>query len=70
MSETSALVRMANQIARNYSYLSEADAAAAVATHLERFWTPDMRSEFVGGSPDDLDPVASTARGLLAGRTR
>jgi len=40
-----ALVRMSNQIAANYRYLSEPDVEAAVATHLRSFWAPSMRAE-------------------------
>ena len=38
-----ALVRMANQIARQWSADSTADAVAATAKHLETFWEHDMR---------------------------
>jgi threonine synthase len=37
MSDTGTLVRMANQIARNYGYLAEPEAAKAVASHLKKF---------------------------------
>jgi len=40
------LARMANQIAANLRYgPNEAQAAAGVADHLLRFWTPAMRAE-------------------------
>ena len=38
-----ALVRMANQIARQWGADSSADAVAAVTNHLEKFWEHDMR---------------------------
>ena len=38
-----ALVRMANQIARQWSADSTADAVASTAKHLETFWEHDMR---------------------------
>ncbi|MFL6181567.1 MAG: formate dehydrogenase subunit delta [Actinomycetes bacterium] len=41
------LVRMANQIAANQSYLPPDQASAAVAAHISSFWTPGMRRELV-----------------------
>ncbi len=38
-----ALVRMANQIARQWAADSSVDAVSAVATHIEKFWEHDMR---------------------------
>jgi len=38
-----ALVRMANQIARQWAADPNADAVAVTAAHLERFWEHDMR---------------------------
>jgi formate dehydrogenase subunit delta len=67
MSDTGTLVRMANQIARNYGYLAEPEAAKAVASHLKKFWTPDMCAEFLTGGRDGLDPAARGAADLLAG---
>lgn len=64
--ELAVLVRMANQIAANYGYLTGDAAARAVASHLQKFWTPDMRERFLAGSADGLDPVAADARDLLA----
>ena len=44
------LIRMANQISLNYSYLVGADHALAVANHLKRFWTPAMREQFLASA--------------------
>jgi formate dehydrogenase subunit delta len=65
------LVMMANQIAANNEYLSADDAARRVATHLNQFWTPEMRRELeqlassstdeVGSSEDPLNPVVRAA---------
>lgn len=68
MSDSGAtLVRMANQIARNYSYLAGDEQAKAVAAHLKRFWTPDMRNEFLAGAAAaDLDDAVAAALPLLA----
>lgn len=42
------LVRMTNQIAANFDTGADKDkAAAAVADHLRRFWTPAMKREIV-----------------------
>jgi hypothetical protein len=38
-----ALVRMANQIARQWAADSSADAVSATVYHLENFWEHDMR---------------------------
>ena len=40
-----ALVRMANQIARQWAADPTADPVGAVATHLDLFWEPDMRAD-------------------------
>ncbi len=40
-----ALVRMANQIARQWAADSSADAVSAIATHIEKFWEHDMRAD-------------------------
>jgi formate dehydrogenase subunit delta len=39
------LVRMANQIADNFSYGDRTKAVAGVADHLMRFWTMDMKRD-------------------------
>lgn len=41
----SALVRMANQIARQFAADSSTDPVAATARHLERFWEIEMRGD-------------------------
>ena len=53
-----ALVRMANQVAANNEAEGLDPAAAAVATHLDQFWTPGMKA--------DLVDHASTGAGDLA----
>lgn len=42
------LVRMANQIADNFSYGDRNKAVAGVADHLMRFWTMDMKRDITG----------------------
>ncbi|MGD9962056.1 formate dehydrogenase subunit delta [Nocardioides sp.] len=63
-----AVVRMANDIARQFAHLPEPDAAAAVAAHLEMFWEPRMRRELqaeVEREPDQLAHVVVTAVSLV-----
>jgi formate dehydrogenase subunit delta len=60
------LDRMARQIAANFSYLGAEEAASQLASHLERFWTPAMRSELLAASPAELsDPIVRAAADLL-----
>ena len=37
--------RMSGQIAQAFAYLAEAEAAAAVANHINRFWSRSMRRD-------------------------
>ena len=53
-----ALVRMANQIARQMAADPNADAVAATATHLGKFWEPDMRADLAAA----IDGGTVTAR--------
>jgi len=58
-----ALVRMANQIAKNFGHHPADVASREVATHLHSFWAPAMRDQLcayvrAGG---ELDPVADQA---------
>jgi len=62
------LVRMANQIARQFTYLSDDDAAAKVAYHLHAFWEPRMIAGLEAhaeAQPADLDPIVLAATRLL-----
>jgi formate dehydrogenase subunit delta len=61
--------RMGNDIARQFAHLPTAEAAEAVARHIERFWDPRMRRnlEALAASHDDsLDPLLVDAAGRLA----
>ncbi|MGI8840010.1 MAG: formate dehydrogenase subunit delta [Caulobacteraceae bacterium] len=58
------LVHMANQIADNFRIQPPDVAVAAIAGHIERYWTPRMRREILdhaaaGGA--GLDPLTLTA---------
>jgi formate dehydrogenase subunit delta len=58
------VVRMANDIARQFGHLPEDEAAAAVANHVRQFWDPRMRHQLadeVARDPDQLDPIVLTA---------
>ena len=37
------LVTMANQIARNFAYRGDVEAAGATADHIAKFWDPRMK---------------------------
>jgi formate dehydrogenase subunit delta len=63
--------RLGNDIARQFSHLPAAEAAEAVAAHIERFWDPRMRRnlEALAAAHDDsLDPSVVDAAGRLAAR--
>jgi len=57
MQEIEQLVKMANQIADNFSF--HEDAVDRLADHLQRFWAPSMRKkliEFLDAGGDGLKP--------------
>jgi formate dehydrogenase subunit delta len=61
--------RMGNDIARQFAHLPAAQAAEAVARHIETFWDPRMRSRLealVAEHDDSLDPLLVDAVGRLA----
>jgi formate dehydrogenase subunit delta len=62
------LVRMANQIARQFTYLPDDEAAAKVAYHIHAFWEPRMIAGLeahAAAQPGDFDPVVLEASRLL-----
>ncbi len=66
-----ALVRMANQIAKNFSHHRSDVASNEVAAHLHSFWAPSMRDQlvrYVDEGGDGLDPVPLTAARSLSVR--
>ena len=68
---TPAEARMGNDIARQFAHLPPADAAEAIARHLDAFWTPGMRRtlEALAAAHDgSLDPLLVDAARLLAAR--
>jgi formate dehydrogenase subunit delta len=63
------LVRMANQIADNFSYGDRDKAVAGVLDHLVRFWTPDMKRAIIEqhqGGDIGLNDIAAAAIEALA----
>ena len=62
MQEIDQLVKMANQIADNFSF--HEDAVDRLADHLQRFWAPSMikkLSEFLDAGGDGLKPEVIAA---------
>jgi formate dehydrogenase subunit delta len=67
MQDVERLVKMANQIADNFSYHD--DAVERTADHLRRFWAPSLRLcivDFEAASGDGLNEVARSAVQRLA----
>ena len=65
MKEIDQLVKMANQIAANFSF--HEDGVARVANHLTRFWAPVMRQQLreysaAGGAGLDVMVVQAIQR--------
>jgi formate dehydrogenase subunit delta len=59
------LARMANQIAEFFQAYPEAEAVAAIADHINQFWTRRMREDFRAGFAEDaqtLSPLVRKAR--------
>ena len=57
MQEIDQLIKMANQIADNFSF--HEDAVDRLADHLQRFWAPSMRKkliELMESGDDGLKP--------------
>ena len=62
MQEVAALVKMANQIADNFSFHD--DAVSRTADHLQRFWAPSMQRRLKAGVASgeaELKPIAQQA---------
>lgn len=68
MTTISSLVRMANDIARQFGHLDHDKAVADIADHLTAFWAPRMRQElatYVAQGGAGLDPLAIDAVAAL-----
>ena len=56
--DQSKLIRMANQIARNFQHLEESAAIKEIAQHIQLYWTKSMRAHLLDvSSSSQLDPV-------------
>lgn len=58
------LARMAGQIADFFKTYPETEAVAAIADHINQFWTGRMREEFLdaySACPEDLPPLLRLA---------
>lgn len=67
MQDVQRLVKMANQIAENFSFHD--DAVERTLDHLKRFWAPTMHrkiAEFEAAGGDGLNPTARAAVQRLA----
>ena len=60
------LHHMANQIALNFAAIGHANAVAATADHLVKFWDPRMTAAIIDGDRAPLAPIAREAVALLA----
>jgi formate dehydrogenase subunit delta len=62
------LIRMASEIADFFKFYPEDKAIAAVANHINRYWTPKMREEFLAAASQpgqSLPPLLVATRGLI-----
>lgn len=53
-------IRMAQEIARQFAHVPTAEAAQAIATHMEKFWIPAMRrrlAAYVAVRDPDIDEL-------------
>ncbi|WP_234027452.1 formate dehydrogenase subunit delta [Aurantiacibacter arachoides] len=55
------LVRMVNQIAKNFVAIGHDRAVLATADHIDSFWDPRMKAGIFGGDRSGLDPIAAAA---------
>ncbi len=58
------VVRLANDIARQFAHLPDDQAAAAVAQHVSMFWDPRMREDLaaeIARDDSQLDPLVVQA---------
>lgn len=62
------LAYMANQIAKFFAAQGEERAAKGVADHLQKFWSPDMRRDFLAAAEKgnlNLHPAVKAALPML-----
>ncbi|QTD55842.1 formate dehydrogenase subunit delta [Parasphingorhabdus cellanae] len=59
------LVRMAEQIARNYGHMQDTDAAAATADHILRYWDPRMKLRIIKYIADERAAISEVSRSAI-----
>jgi formate dehydrogenase subunit delta len=62
------LIRMAYEIAEFFKSYPEDRAAASIANHINRYWTPKMREEFLAAAEQKgklSPPPLDAARGAI-----
>ena len=62
------LAYMANQVAKFFAAQGDEKAARGVADHLQKFWNPDMRRDFLAAAAKgnlNLHPAVKAALPLL-----
>ena len=65
------LIYMANQIADFFAAQGEARAVPEIAGHIDQFWTPQMRRQFLALTAKDasgLKPLAQKALPMIHGQ--
>ena len=55
------LTYMANQIGKFFAHKQEAEAIAAIETHIRQFWDPRMRAAILASDGAELDPLPRAA---------
>jgi formate dehydrogenase subunit delta len=63
MQQIESLVKMANQIADNFSF--HEDAVERIADHLQRFWAPSMQQKLADYDTAGGDGLNTAAREAL-----
>lgn len=68
MTDVDQMIKMANQIAENFSFHD--DQVARTADHIKRFWAPQMRRKLAahvaGGGKGVNEPVVAALKRLEA----
>jgi formate dehydrogenase subunit delta len=59
------LAYMANQIAKFFAAQGEERAARGVADHLQKFWNPDMRRDFLEAAAKDSSNLHAAVKAAL-----
>lgn len=63
---------MGNDIARQFAHLPRVQAIGAIATHVQKFWDPSMRTRLrhmVSNGDPGIDPLVAEAAGQLRDST-